>query len=71
MAADGEEVDAYILGIEKPIKEFEGKVIAIIHRIDDIEDKLVIAPENKDFSKEEINKLTNFQEKYFKSEIIK
>jgi len=69
-AADGEEVDAYILGIEKPIKEFEGKVIAIIHRIDDNDDKLVIAPENKDFSREEIKELTNFQEKYFKSEII-
>ena len=69
-AADGEEIDAYILGIEKPIKEFEGKVIAIIHRIDDNDDKLVIAPENKDFSREEIKELTNFQEKYFKSEII-
>lgn len=69
-AADGEEVDAYILGVEKPIKEFEGKVIAIIHRIDDNDDKLVIAPENKDFSREEIKELTNFQEKYFKSEII-
>jgi len=70
-APDGEEIDVYVLGIDKPLKEFEGKVIAIIHRLDDNDDKLVVAPEGKDFSVEEIKKLTNFQEKYFKSEIIK
>ena len=69
-AADGDEIDAYVLGIEKPIKEFEGRVVGIIHRIDDNEDKLVVAPEGKDFSKEKIKDLTKFQEKYFKSEII-
>lgn len=31
IAPDGEEQDAYIIGIEKPVKEFTGKVIAIIH----------------------------------------
>jgi len=68
---DGDEIDVYVLGIKKPLKEFEGKVIAIIHRINDNENKLVVAPENKDFNPEEIRELTNFQEKYFKSEIIK
>lgn len=42
MAADGEEQDAYVLGIDEPIKEFTGKVIAIIHRFNDVEDKLVL-----------------------------
>lgn len=70
-APDGEEIDVYVLGINEPLEQFEGKVIAIIHRLDDNDDKLVVTPEKADFSKEEIRKLTNFQEKYFKSEIIK
>ena len=36
IAPDGEEQDAYILGVDKPVKEFVGKVIAIIHRFDDV-----------------------------------
>ena len=69
MAPDGEEQDAYILGVDVPISAFSGKVIAVIHRIDDVEDKWVVSPENKTFTKDEIIKLTDFQEKYFKSEI--
>ena len=68
-APDGEEQDAYILGVDVPVSEFSGKVIAVIHRIDDVEDKWVIMPENMTFTKDEIIKLTDFQEKYFKSEI--
>lgn len=70
IAADGEEQDAYILGVETPIKEFIGKVIAIIHRIDDVEDKLVVAPEGLSFTKDEIIDKVAFQEQFFKTEII-
>ncbi len=70
IAADGEEQDAYTLGIEKPIKEFIGKVIAIIHRIDDIEDKWVVAPEGIPFTKDKIIDKVAFQEQFFKTEII-
>ena len=70
MAPDGEEQDAYILGIDEPISEFVGKVIAIIHRLNDIEDKLVVAPEGKSFSKEEIANSVAFQEKFFDIEIV-
>ena len=69
IANDKEEQDAYIVGIDFPLKEFEGEVIAIIHRLDDVEDKWVVAPEGKYFSKEEIEKLVSFQEKFFKTEI--
>lgn len=69
-APDNEYQDAYILGIDKPVKNFEGKVVAIINRKNDIEDKLVVCEENKNYSKEEIKKAVNFQEKYFKSQII-
>ena len=69
IATDGEEQDAYILGVNQPIKEFSGKVIAIIHRFDDIEEKLVVAPEGVSFSKDEIMQQVNFQEQFFKIEI--
>ena len=54
IAPDGEEQDAYILGVDKPVKEFVGKIIAIVHRLDDIEDKWVVAPEIVSLTKEEI-----------------
>ena len=69
IAQDGEEQDAYILGVDKPLKEFIGIVSAIVHRLNDVEDKLVVVPEGVSFTKEEIVKQVEFQEKYFKIEI--
>ena len=69
IAPDGEEQDAYILGIDRPVKEFVGKIIAIIHREDDVEEKWVVVPENITFTKDEIMEQVYFQEKYFKSEV--
>ena len=68
-AADGEEQDAYIVGVNEPVKTFCGKVIAIIHRLDDVEEKLVVAPEGMRFSKEEIIRQVHFQERFFNIEI--
>lgn len=70
MAPDGEEQDAYILGVDEPVKEFTGKIIAIIHRYDDVEEKWVVAPEGQTFTLEEIRAKVNFTEQYFKSKII-
>ena len=70
IAPDGEEQDAYILGVHEPVSEFEGKVIAIIHRLDDVEDKWVVAPENVSLAKEEIMQQVAFQEQYFQTEIL-
>ena len=69
LAPDGEEQDAYILGVNKPVKEFVGRVIAIIHRFDDVEDKWIVAPEGASFTKDEIMKQVAFQEQYFRTEI--
>lgn len=69
MAPDGEEQDAYILGVDEPVSEFVGKVIAVIHRVDDVEDKWVVAAENVTFTEEEIMLKVKFQEQYFKTEI--
>ena len=65
-APDGEEIDAYILGVIKPVEKFAGRVIAIIHRLNDDDDKLVVASVGENFSDEQIKELTNFQERYFK-----
>lgn len=71
ISGDGEELDAYVLGVFKPVEKFEGKVIAIIHRLNDNDDKLIVVPENKNYTTEQIKALTEFQEQWFKSEIIR
>jgi len=71
-APDGEEIDVYLLGVSKPLDEFTGKCVAIIHRLDDNDDKLIIIPENSEnISDEEISRSVNFQEKWFNSVIIR
>ena len=69
MAPDGEEQDAYILGISEPVAEFTGRVIAIIHRHDDIEEKWVVAPGTMRISADEIMQRVSFQEQFFQSEV--
>jgi len=70
IAPDGEELDAYILGVNEPVKEFTGRVIAVIIRENDVENKLVVAPDGMSFTKEEIEAMTFFQEQYFKTKIV-
>ena len=53
-----------------PLEKFEGEIIAIIHRINDIEDKWVVAPKGNIFTKEEIIEATEFQEKFFNIDVI-
>ena len=71
ISGDGEELDCYVLGVFEPLNEFTGKCIAIIHRINDNDDKLIIVPENRNFSNKEIDVLIEFQERFFKHEIIR
>jgi inorganic pyrophosphatase len=70
-APDGEDLDAYYLSIDKLLEKATGKCIAIIHRLDNDDDKLVVVPEGVELTDEEIVKATHFQEQYFKSEIIR
>ncbi len=70
-SADGEDLDAYVLGFFEPIEYFRGKCIAIIHRENDNEDKLIVVPEGKDYSDEAILALVEFQERYFKVKILR
>lgn len=54
MSGDGEELDAYVLCVDEPIDEFTGRCIAIIHRTDDDDDKLVVVPDGFDLADETI-----------------
>jgi len=69
MAPDGEELDAYVLGIFEPLEWFEGVCVAVIHRLDDDDDKLVLAPAGETYSDDQIRALTAFQERFFTSVI--
>ena len=69
MAPDGEEQDAYVIGVDEPVAAFTGKVVAVIHRKNDVEDKWVVCPSDRSFTREEILEQVKFQEQYFESEI--
>lgn len=68
---DGEEVDAYVLGVAEPLKEFTGKCIAVIHRLNDDDDKLILVAGAAEFNDDEIRSATDFQERFFKSIIVR
>lgn len=70
VAGDGEAQDAYILGVAEPRSAFDGRVIAVIRRKDDCENKLVVAPEGAVFTRQEIADAVAFQEQYFDSTVI-
>jgi len=70
-SGDGEEVDAYVLGIKESLKKFTGKCIAIIHRFNDNDDKLVLVPDSIELTENEICTAVNFQEQFFKSAIVR
>ncbi len=71
MAPDGEEVDVYVVGVFEPLENFTGRCIAIIHRTNNNDDKVILAPEGVDYNEKQILALTEFQERFFKSKVIK
>ena len=68
---DGEELDCYVLGVFEPLKEFDGKCIALIHRVNDNDDKLIIVPKDREMDNKEIEALIEFQERFFKHQLIR
>lgn len=70
-APDGENLDAYVLGIDEPLQNFSGKCVAIVHRTDDNDDKLVLTPEGVAFTDDQIMTVVEFQERFFKSIILR
>ena len=70
-ARDGAEQDVYILGSDKPLESYEGKVIAVLHRLNDVEDKWVVSLDGMNYSDKEIMSAVSFQEQYFMSELYR
>lgn len=70
LGGDGEEQDVYLLGLNEPAREYKARIVAVIHRLNDDEDKLVASADGKNVSADEILKQCFFQEKYYRSQII-
>lgn len=71
IGGDEDKQDVYIFGTDKPINDFEGIVIAIYHRFNDNEDKWIVSLDGRDYADEEILERIQFQEQYFKGELIR
>lgn len=69
LGGDGEELDVYLLGVDVPVSDYTGKIIGIVYRSNDVEDKLIMAPESVAFTQNEIKEQINFQEQYYETEI--
>ena len=69
LGGDGEPLDAYLIGVDHPVTEFDGWVVGTVRRFDNVEDKLVVAPEGMRFHQGEITKAVWFQERWFKTAV--
>ena len=69
LGGDGKELDVYLLGVDTPVKEYTARIIGIVHRHNDVEDKLIAAPEGTNYTNEEITEAVKFQEQYYQSEV--
>ncbi len=45
----------YIFGTDEPLKNFEGRGIAVWHRFDDVEDKWIVSLDGEDITNEKIS----------------
>ena len=69
LGGDDEELDVFLVGVDEPVSSYAGRIIGIVYRADDVEDKLVMAPHGKIFTAEEIAREVYFQEKYYQTTI--
>ena len=69
LGGDDEELDVFLVGVEQPVAVYTGRIIGIVYRADDVEDKLVMAPEGMSFTAQEIARAVHFQEKYYQTTI--
>lgn len=65
IAGDGSEQDIYLLGIDEPVEEYSGHVVAVYHRLNDNEDKWIVIPSGYEITEEEILRQISFQERFF------
>ncbi len=70
-AGDGAEQDVYVFGTNEPLEHFTGKVIAVWHRFDDVEDKWIVSLSGEDIAEEKILGDISFQEQFFYGKLYK
>ena len=68
---DGAEQDVYVFGTDQPLQTYEGKVIGVYHRLNDVEDKWIVALDDRPYTDQEIFEAINFQEQYFMGELYR
>ena len=71
VSGDGEELDAYVVGEHKPLETFEGRVVAVVHRTNDDDDKLVVMQDGRNYTDEQIEAVLEFQEQFFEHIILR
>ena len=71
ISGDGEELDAYVLGVNEPVESFTGRVIAVVERLEEVDDKLVVAFDGENYTDDEIEKMVHFQEQWKKHRIVR
>lgn len=69
LGGDREEQDVYLLGVDRPVNSACARIIAVVHREDDVEEKWVAAPPGAAFSREQILEQVRFQEQYYQSSL--
>ena len=69
LGGDGEELDVFLLGVDQPVATYTGRIVGIVYRADDVEDKLIMAPEGMTPTVAEMTEAVHFQEKYYDSHV--
>ncbi len=69
LGGDGEELDVYLYGIDTPVSEFFGRIVGIVYRHNDVEDKLIMAPDGMTPTEAEIADAIRFQEQYYQTHV--
>ena len=69
LGGDGEELDVYLMGVDHEVSSYTGRIIGIVYRADDVEDKLIAAPEGMQFTQDEMAAAIHFQEKYYETHV--
>ncbi|MBQ9086816.1 MAG: inorganic diphosphatase [Clostridia bacterium] len=67
LGGDGEELDVYLMGVNEAVTEYTGRIVGIVHRENDVEDKLIMAPTDQRYTAEEIAETIQFQERYYRT----
>ena len=71
ISGDGMELDCYVIDLDKPVRNLKARCIAVVKRLNDNEDKLIVVEKDMEYSDKEILEKVNFQEKFFISELIR